>query len=148
VEDESARIFNCGNPSCHRLKVICRACDRGQRYCGRACANLGRRKSLKKIGERYQGTSKGKLHHAARQAAYRRRQMEKVTHHTSPIPEVSVNLYPELIEGPTQEIILKLQINTARKLRCCRCGAWCGPLLRRCFWRRGRRCVQKQGGKT
>jgi hypothetical protein len=95
---------------------------------------------------RYQQTALGRVNHAARQAAYKRRLAEKVTHHGSPAVSVSDTLDSASITS--DQVDLKLQFNEEGKLCCSSCGAWCGPLLRRHFWRRGRRRVQKHGGKT
>ena len=147
MEDDTARKFNCADPGCHQLVVVCRPCDHGNRYCSQVCSARGRRKSLQRAGKRYQQTANGRIHHAARQSAYERRLSEKLTHQCSPPGGVSVTLGPASISNSGQPA-LKLQINEAGKLRCCRCRTWCGPLLRRHFWQRGRRRVQKQGGKT
>lgn len=38
--EEPLRIFACARPECRRQVLVCRRCDRGQRYCGRGCAGF------------------------------------------------------------------------------------------------------------
>jgi len=59
---------------------ICGRCDRGNIFCAKQCAALSRRQSLRRAGARYQRAHRGARHHAARQRAWRERQLEKVTH--------------------------------------------------------------------
>ena len=68
---ESFRMFFCRG--CRTQVAICTHCDRGQEYCGRACAAAARRESLKEAGRRYQASEKGRRMHAERQARYRER---------------------------------------------------------------------------
>lgn len=148
MEDDSARIFFCANLECRQLAIICRSCDRGNRYCSNKCACLARRKAQRRASSKYQQSSTGRLHHAARQEAYRRRQLEKVTHQGSPKEGASDNVEPVAINEGIGIAALKLHTNKTSELCCCKCGLRCGPYLRRDFWRRGRCRVQKHGGKT
>ena len=75
-------MLNCAR--CHRLVVICRHCDRGQRYCSAGCAQVQRRHSVREAGRRYQRTLLGARNNAARQKRWRRRIVTTVTHHSSP----------------------------------------------------------------
>jgi len=75
------RLFNCARCACQ--VVICSHCDRGQIYCAGACAHQARIGSLHQAGQRYQSSRQGQLKHAARQARYRERQQQKVTHQGS-----------------------------------------------------------------
>jgi len=77
-----SRLYQC--MLCHGQTVICSRCDHGQIYCNKACSKKARASSLKIIRARYQTTFKGRCHHAARQAAYRRRLHQKVTDQGSP----------------------------------------------------------------
>jgi len=79
VHEDDCRLFNC--QQCGRQLRICRRCDRGQRYCSSTCQLQGRRRSLAQANARYQNSPRGARHHAARQARWRARQNEKVTHH-------------------------------------------------------------------
>lgn len=75
------RSFHCA--LCHCQVQICRHCDRGHIYCP-TCAPLARRASIRHSNKRYQQSRKGRFNHAKRQQRYRARQMNKVTHHSSP----------------------------------------------------------------
>jgi hypothetical protein len=79
---EALRFVVCGRPECRRVFFLCSRCDRGQRYCGPPCSRGARAESLRQAGARYQRTRDGRHSHAARQAAYRERQQQKVTHHS------------------------------------------------------------------
>ena len=80
----TSRLFLCAR--CRRQVIICRRCDRGQRYCSVSCGEISRKIQLKLAGARYQQSSEGRLDHADRQRAYRKRAMsalQKVTHQGS-----------------------------------------------------------------
>ena len=74
------RLFNCAR--CHRQAKICRYCDRGNIYCGRACSIPARIESVRAAGKRYQRSLKGRMNHALRQRRYQSRS-NKVTHQGS-----------------------------------------------------------------
>jgi len=65
------RRFFCDR--CQVPVVVCTSCDRGQRYCGRACAQAVRRENQRASNRRYQATERGRKLHSARQARYRDR---------------------------------------------------------------------------
>lgn len=69
---EDYRLFVCA--FCLAQVWICSRCDRGQRYCGRACSNERRQASVRHAGRVYEKTPAGRRNHARRQAAYRHRQ--------------------------------------------------------------------------
>ena len=48
---EPFRMFNCAQPECRRQVLVCRRCDRGQRYCGRDCAELERKRQVRVAAE-------------------------------------------------------------------------------------------------
>lgn len=77
----SARLFNCAR--CHALTIVCRSCDRGQRYCPSACRVQARRDSQRRASRQYQKTRRGRHANAERQRRYRERQRNKVTHQGS-----------------------------------------------------------------
>jgi hypothetical protein len=78
VSDHDCRIFNCER--CHAEVVICRNCDRGNRYC-EPCAPVARTEKQRRAGALYQKTEAGRLNHKVRQEQYRLRLAEKVTDH-------------------------------------------------------------------
>ena len=77
----SLRMFDC--PRCKKRVFICRCCDRGHVYCSPECSRAARRASLRRAGERYRKTLRGRLNHARRQERYRRRKKNE-THQGSP----------------------------------------------------------------
>jgi hypothetical protein len=81
ASEQTYRLYNCAR--CAEQVRICRECDRGNRYCPGECAQIRRRESLRRAGRRYQGSYRGAYAHAARQRAWRERQTQEVTHHSS-----------------------------------------------------------------
>lgn len=77
------RRYSCAR--CRRLCLICSRCDRGQLYCAGDCRKRTREESQRRAGAKYQQTPWGRRRHAARQARYRRRPEQKVTHQGSPL---------------------------------------------------------------
>ena len=78
---QSHRFYQCA--ACGQVVHICRACDRGNVYCAGACAPMRRGESLRRAAARYQRSHRGASRHAARQSAWRARQVKKVTHQGS-----------------------------------------------------------------
>ena len=132
VIEEDCRIFNCGR--CHREVVICRRCDRGNRYCP-PCAPLARAEKRRAAGAVYQRTEAGRLNHKVRQECYRARQPEKVTHHG----DRGVGLRPKwavatLAGGPESPDECRKeppQLPPLPQRRCDFCGRPCGGAARR-----------------
>ena len=129
----TARFFLCGR--CRAQVLLCRRCDRGQRYCGSACAHAARRDSLRAAGRRYQSTRAGRFAHADRSRRYRQR-CNNVTHHSPPlVPDGS------RLKGPPKEGIVALGDGTAGVVPsiepwCRRCGSSVPLFFRRGFVRR------------
>jgi hypothetical protein len=67
IASDSARLYACARCRCH--VVICRRCDRGNRYC-RPCAPIAFRESRRRAGAAYQQTERGKANHRVRQQLY------------------------------------------------------------------------------
>lgn len=81
ADRQSHRLYHCA--ACGQAVHICRACDRGNVYCAGACAPMRRTESLRRAGARYQHSRRGATRHAARQSAWRARQIQQVTHRGS-----------------------------------------------------------------
>ena len=81
VDRQSHRLYHC--VACGQAVHICRACDRGNVYCAGTCAPMRRTESLRRAGARYQRSHRGATRHAARQSAWRTRQIQEVTHQGS-----------------------------------------------------------------
>ena len=84
MDDQSARLFLC---ACCRVQVlVCRQCDRGQRYCANGCAAATRQALQRDSARRYQCGRAGRFKHALRTQRWRARQAELakiVTHQGS-----------------------------------------------------------------
>jgi hypothetical protein len=128
----TARLFNCAR--CRRQVVICSHCDRGNRYCGKLCAQSARRQSQREAARRYQASRRGRFAHAARQHRYRRRRSAKVTHQGScphrPDDRLPITSRTSARQGAVPGA------DAGADSRCHRCGRRCSPLLRQGFLRR------------
>ncbi len=124
-------MFNCAR--CREQVRLCRSCDRGNRYCGRECALLNRRQGQAEAGRRYQRTFKGALKHSHRQAEYKRRCKEEVTHQCSPEACQDDIVCPETEEVVSTEITKFEPAEDAVLIRCSGCGRLCGPFARQDF---------------
>ena len=116
----SARLFNCAR--CHAQQVVCRRCDRGQRYCAH-CAARARRDTLRAASRRYQRTPRGRAGNTARQQRFRQRQ-RGVTHQGSQPGTAAVSCAPSVIASP-------LPVSITPHIVCHFCGQACAPQLRR-----------------
>lgn len=100
ARQKAYRLYSCGR--CAEQVRICCDCDRGNRYCAGACAQIRRRESLLRAGERYQLSYHGACGHAVRQRAWRARQAQKVTHQgslPSAVPVIVVTTSTQTIQG-------------------------------------------------
>jgi hypothetical protein len=78
------RLRVCLAGDCRATFFLCSRCDRGQRYCSRACSRQARLHQHRQANRRYQQSPEGKLDHCDRQRAYRRcRAQARVTDHSS-----------------------------------------------------------------
>lgn len=86
--DLPARLFLC--VGCRIQVVLCSHCDRGNRYCSRACWRQVHDVARHEAASRYQRSRRGRLQHAARSRRWRQRAADragaahKVTHQGCP----------------------------------------------------------------
>ena len=59
--------------ACSAVFVICRSCDRGQRYCSPGCRVPAQREQRRRANRRHQHSPEGRLDHRDRQREYRKR---------------------------------------------------------------------------
>jgi len=133
----SARLFPCAR--CRRQVVICSHCDRGNRYCGKRCAQTARRQSQREAARRYQRTRRGRFAHAERQRRYRQRRRAKVTHQGSrPLPPD--DRLP--VTSRTSDRMGSASVAAAGDdSRCHLCGRRCSPFVRQGFLHRRPTCA-------
>lgn len=127
------RLFNCARCACQ--VVICSHCDRGQIYCAGACAQQARLGSLQQAGQRYQASRQGQLNHAARQAHYRERQQQKVTHQGS-APRSRHDSLVQQLKWLFQEVAsstIRPDPTNEGELRCHFCHQSCSSFVRWVF---------------
>jgi hypothetical protein len=87
VHEQTGRLFLCAR--CQAQVLVCRQCDRGQRYCNSGCADLTRLSLQREASQRYQQSRPGRHKHAARMHQWRKRRAASakiVTHHSSQVP--------------------------------------------------------------
>lgn len=132
---DSARAFACAR--CGAQVLVCRHCDRGQRYCGLNCARPARRESLREAGRRYQCSRAGRFAHARRARRYRQRRSQQkiVTHHGSQAPDerATVGLDP-----PATPRATAAEGTAPAPWHCHWCTRACASLVRRGFLRHER----------
>ncbi len=132
---DTGRMFLCAR--CWVQVLICRRCDRGQIYCGRACATQARGAAQRAAGRRYQTSRPGRFAHAARARRYRARQ-KIVTHQGSVVTGVGDLLPAEAVALPIGNESDPVDA-AAHAARCHVCRARCSRLVRQGFVRRDRR---------
>ena len=69
--DQPARLYLCAR--CRTQVVLCSYCDRGNRYCGRACRRTAREAAQRLAAQRYQRSWRGRIAHARRSRRWRER---------------------------------------------------------------------------
>jgi hypothetical protein len=147
-------LFICAR--CREQVLLCSRCDRGQRYCGRACSRAARLESRRAAGRRYQRSRAGRVAHAARSRRWRQRRhadacQERarhdataldggvtnfVTHQGWPSPAVDAPLTPADEHGAA----MTGAVTSASATQCRRCAAPLLPWVRQGFLRHGMRC--------
>jgi len=109
----SARLYHCAR--CHCQVIICRHCDRGNVYCGEACAKPARADTLRRARKKYQFSRAGRFANAQRQHRYRARQRIKVTQQGSslrrandvlPLKQTRVNK-PRRVAGVIDKTVMR-----------------------------------------
>ena len=86
MHEQTGRLFLCAR--CQAQVLVCRQCDRGQRYCAAGCAEITRLNRQREAGKRYQKSRAGRHKHAARTHQWRKRRAAAakiVTHHSSQV---------------------------------------------------------------
>ena len=144
--EQTARFFLCAR--CREQVLVCRRCDRGQRYCAHACAATTRQELQREAGARYQRSRAGRFKHALRTRRWRSRQdarVKIVTHQGSHGPA------PDALLAAAQTSALATQACTTttsivastatqpHAWRCHWCRAPCAALVRQGFLGQDRR---------
>ena len=84
------------NSACGKMFLLCRPCDRGNRYCSGACSASIRRESLKAARRRHRQSTEGRADHRDRQRDYRRRRAGVVDHGPKNLPRLTDVVLPQL----------------------------------------------------
>jgi len=123
---DTARLYYC--TGCHCQAIICSQCDHGNIYCSLDCAQQSRKASLRAANQRYQDSHQGRLHHAARQSRYRKRQQQKVTYQGSLTEKSDL-----LSQALKQQVTLGVPVTSNAPSYCHFCGKEVTEFLRRGF---------------
>ncbi len=152
--DCCARMFLCAR--CRDQVLVCSDCDRGQRYCTRACSSLARRSARRDAARRYQMSRGGRVVHAARSRRWRiRHHLVGPASNDGGVLEGRANIVThqgsngELMDAPlaacsslstapsvAADALTNPMKAFARGGRCRRCGAALAPWVRQGFLRR------------
>jgi len=139
-EHVSARVFVCAR--CLAEVVVCSACDRGRRYCGRECSAQARRASMLEAGRRYQSGRAGRFAHARSIWRYRQRQMLEQAAPPPPTKIVTHQGSQELDAGDvlaaTLNVVQERDREEPRQWNCCWCARTGRGEVRSGFLRHGR----------
>lgn len=147
--EQHARLYLCAR--CRAQVVLCSRCDRGNRYCGRACGRQARQEAQRAAAQRYQQSRRGRLAYAQRARRWRQRRagvgagdgVHKVTHQGSPAPGVDAPLASWTPESTCSELPATTVVGTTPPIDaaagwiCRRCGAPQRAALRLGFVRHG-----------
>ena len=159
MHDQTGRLFLCAR--CQAQVLVCRQCDRGQRYCASGCSTITRLSRQREASNRYQQSRAGRHKHAARMHQWRQRRAASakiVTHHGSQVPPaddvLEANESPPAISSDSQapppcssiapdSIALNITANTRISIpapvwRCHWCQSPCPALVRQGFLRHSR----------
>ena len=152
MEEQTARFFLC---ACCRVQVlVCRQCDRGQRYCADGCALTTRQALQRDSAGRYQRSRTGRFKHALRSRRWRARQvaLAKIVTHQGSHDRPSDAVLPA-----TQTSALAIQPCTTttsiaasaailpHAWRCHWCCAPCAALVRQGFIRHSHGRMHRHG---
>lgn len=131
--DPSARLFLCA--LCRKQTLVCKSCDRGQRYCSKACSEIRRAQLKREANQRYAATRAGRHNSAKRQSDSRARQRAK----KDEVAEIVTGqgsapaAPPDKLVRDRSDSINKPQTNQPTDMRCHFCNQCCDPLLRSDF---------------
>lgn len=129
----SARFFLCA--LCHKQCVVCRSCDRGQRYCSKACSEIRRKELQRESNQRYAATRAGRHNNAKRQSDSRARERAKKDDVAEIVTDQgSADLeQTDTLERDRSDSINKPKSHQPTDMRCHFCSQCCDPLLRSDF---------------
>ena len=157
--DRPARLFLCAG--CRVQVVLCSRCDRGNRYCGRACWRLVRNAARRKAARRYQCSRPGRIAHAARSRRWRQRHSlggdddnsngstaaaDNVTHQGSHAGVLAAPLATCTHDTAHSTLLDPIAVAPAALGHCQRCGAAQPHWLRQGFLRRSARALTAPTG--
>ena len=151
--ERPARLFLC--VGCCTQVVLCSQCDRGNRYCGRACWRQAHDLARREAASRYQRSRRGRVQHAARSRRWRQRVARgddadaehNVTHQGCPTGMAAAPLAActSDIRSIAPDTPASMPTFSAA-LRCYRCAVVQPDWLRQDYLRRGRHAMARVTG--
>ncbi len=135
----SARFFLCAR--CRQQVVVCRGCDRGQRYCSATCSRIRRNKLQREARRRYAKSRAGRHKNAERQRRFRARMRSQKT----PITQIVTDQgsappgHADTLKRDRFNCVNRPISQQSTDIRCNLCGDCCDPLLRSDFLAPGQR---------
>jgi hypothetical protein len=96
VHGKRARLVICAFSGCGRTFLLCTHCDRGNKYCSKACSGAARKRYLVAVRRKYAASPEGREDHRARMERYRdeRRQARRVVDQRRQKPTANRNVAP------------------------------------------------------
>ena len=152
MEEQTARFFLCAR--CRVQVLVCRQCDRGQRYCDGGCAGTTRQALQRDAARRYQRGRAGRFKHALRSRRWRARQVALaniVTHqgsHDRPSDAVLPATQTSALAAQPCTTTISTAPTTAshpHTWRCHWCCAPCAALVRQGFVRHSHGRMHRHG---
>ena len=134
-ESLCSRLFLCLH--CRQQVVICSRCDRGQVYCGRACASEVRHSRQREARRRYQASERGRQMHADRSRRYRARS-RRVTDQ-GPVLVASSDQQPKRTRAAAMAVQPAVSVAVGRLTACYCCGRPVANMVRQSPIHRPRR---------
>ena len=145
----AARLLMCAR--CSLQVVLCRRCDRGQRYCSQTCSAASRRESQRAAARRYQSTDGGRNTHAARSRRWRLARLAEQSDDPRVTHQGGLDEPTGMDDAPSVQTVQSAGHPTCRawlNFRCVHCHSSLAPWVRQGLSRRARQRPRRRAPPT
>ncbi len=109
--------------NCGEAFYICKSCDRGHCYCGKACSYEARLEKCRGYNRKDRESVEGRRDYADRQGEYRRRQKQITDHGSIHVASSGIVRVREGIRSRSAMVhSIKTKLDSVRYAKCCICG--------------------------